>query len=637
MIPMPASLLRVFIFLFALAGLAPGEVQSFPIWPGKEAPNGDGSSSPATPTLTVWPAENPNGAAMIICPGGGYSSLVLKGEGAGIAKWLNEHGITGLILTYRLPQGKSKVPLLDAQRAIRMARANAKEWGIDPKRLGIIGFSAGGHLASTAATHFDEGAAQAADPVERFSSRPDFAVLVYPVITMTELTHGGSRTNLLGPNPSPELIAEFSSEKHVTDRTPPVFLAHAEDDTTVVPRNSELFAEAMKAHHLPCEYLELPSGGHGLNGYKGPSWDAWQAASLKWLEAQGMVAAGGTAAAGRFIPATDPQVIGGFSPLNWIRTENGMHSPVCGASFTLGFSGIKHVVLNVDTTRLTYPSPSRFPILAWTVNKGPLQTHQLVAGEKSITLSEIGDKSVINFYIKGLSPFEDRFQGNVPANAVSITGFTVDTTGSVISPAKPAPLWLNLGDSILSGDGAAYAGGQGRPPDDQWAASDDARASYGYLLAQHYGYRESRLAFGGYAWSGGGGGNPDVAGVIDRITSTTSRLTNDKLQPAPEVVLINLGENRAPKAETVIAALTKLRQRCTPETKVIVMIPVSGRARAEVTAAVQSYVETSKDKLTHLVDLGQIQFETCDGQHPTAAGHKAIYEKALPFFDKLVK
>ncbi|WP_052574005.1 alpha/beta hydrolase fold domain-containing protein [Haloferula sp. BvORR071] len=632
---MRSQLLRALFFLSALAGIACAEPQRIPVWPGKEAPNGDGSSSPATTMLTVYQPEHPNGAAMVICPGGGYGGLVTGGEGHGIAQWLNTHGITGLVLEYRLPQGRKMVPLLDAQRAIRLARSKAKDWQIDPQRLGIIGFSAGGHLASTAATRFDAGSPQAEDPVDRLSSRPDFAVLIYPVITMTELTHGGSRNNLLGQNPTPQSIDEFSTEKQVTDKTPPCFLAHAKDDTVVTPRNSELFADALKAHHVAAEYLELPSGGHGLNGYKGPSWDAWQAGSLKWLEAQGMLTAK-TSATGHIIPATDPQVLAGLSPLNWIRTNDGIHSPVCGASFKFAFLNTKKVVLKVDTTRLKYPSPARFPILAWTVNKNPLQTHQLAAGESEITLSDSVANPVIDFYIKGLSPFEDRFHGDVPANAVSITGFGVDEKGR-LTPPPAGHLWLNLGDSILSGDGAAYAGSQGRPPDDQWAASDDARASYGYLLAKHYGYRESRLAFGGYAWHGGGGNNPDVAGLIDRITSTSSRLTGEKLVPSPDVVLVNLGENRAPEAATAIAGLTKLRQRCTPETKIIVMIPVSGRARSEVTAAVQSYVQGSKDERTHLVDLGQIQFETCDGQHPTAAGHEAIYKAALPFFDKLLK
>ncbi|MDB6076590.1 MAG: hypothetical protein JWO82_337 [Akkermansiaceae bacterium] len=630
--------LRFLLLLLTLAGPASAEPQRVPVWPGKDAPDGDGSSSPATTTLTVFQPEHPNGAAMIICPGGGYGTLVTEPEGNGIARWLNAHGITGLVLEYRLPQGRPMVPLLDAQRAIRLARSNAQTWKIDPQRLGIIGFSAGGHLAATAATRFDAGISGSKDAVDRLSSRPDFAVLVYPVITMGGLSHSGSRDNLLGANPSQKLIDDFSAEKQVSDRTPPVFLAHAKDDTLVSPRNSEVFVEAMKAHHVQTEYLELPSGGHGLNGYQGPSWDAWQAACLKWLEARSMLSSAGSnaAAAGRSIAASDPQVLAGLSPLNWIRTSGAIHSPVCGASFKFAFLDTKQVILNVDTSHLNYPSPARFPILAWTVNNGAVQTHQLAAGESTVTLSESVANPVIDFYIKGLSPFEDRFHGDVPANAVSITGFTVDAKCRLTVPAA-APLWLNLGDSILSGDAAAYASKQGRPPDDQWAASDDARASYGYLLAKHYGYRESRLAFGGYAWGGGGGNNPEVAGLVDQLTSTTSRLTGEKLLPCPKVVLINLGENGAPKAETVVAALTKLRQRCNPDTRIFVMIPVSGRAREEVTAAVSSYIGTSKDPRTLVVDLGKVRFDTADGQHPTAAGHQAIYKAALPALDKLLK
>jgi acetyl esterase/lipase len=261
------------------------------VWLGKEAPDGEGSSTPATAILTLHRPENPNRAAIVICPGGGYAGLVMEGEGHGIARWLNTHGITGLVLEYRLPQGKPQIPLLDAQRALRLARANARAWKIDPARLGIMGFSAGGHLASTSATRFDSGRLGAEDPVERFSSRPDFAILIYPVITMTELSHGGSRNNLLGPDPSKKLIDEFSTEKQVSAKTPATFLAHAKDDTVVVPRNSELFAAALKKNRVEVEYLELPDGGHGLNGYKGPSWDAWQTASLKWLEKLGMLKA----------------------------------------------------------------------------------------------------------------------------------------------------------------------------------------------------------------------------------------------------------------------------------------------------------------------------------------------------------
>jgi acetyl esterase/lipase len=220
---------------------------------------------------------------MVICPGGGYGGLVLGAEGHGIAEWLNQHGIMGVVLKYRLPRGHSMVPLLDAQRALRMTRAHAKQWGIDPARIGIAGFSAGGHLASTAGTHFDAGDPAAADPIQHVSCRPDFMILVYPVITMGEQGHAGSRRNLLGATPTPETIEKFSNEKQVTDQTPPAFLAHALDDKVVPPISSQMLYQALQAHHIPAKLLELPSGGHGLNGYKGPMWDAWQTDSLKWL------------------------------------------------------------------------------------------------------------------------------------------------------------------------------------------------------------------------------------------------------------------------------------------------------------------------------------------------------------------
>jgi acetyl esterase/lipase len=185
------------------------------------------------------------------------------------------------------------VPLLDAQRAIRTVRANAKAWGVDPARVGIIGFSAGGHLASTAGTHFDDGDPKAADAVEKQSCRPDFMILVYPVVSMGEKGHGGSRTNLLGKEPDEKLVKLFSNESQVTAKTPPAFLAHAKDDKVVVPENSKLFHDALQAHKVPSKYLELASGGHGLNGYKGPMWDAWQAQSLAWLGELKLVPAGG--------------------------------------------------------------------------------------------------------------------------------------------------------------------------------------------------------------------------------------------------------------------------------------------------------------------------------------------------------
>ncbi len=256
------------------------------LWEGP-APIGDGGKDEANAWITVHRpqknAEPKDGTAVIICPGGGYGGLVVGPEGHGIASWLNQHGITGVVLEYRLPAGRHAVPLLDAQRAIRTVRANAKAWGLNASRIGIMGFSAGGHLASTAGTHFDEGNPSAEDSIERISCRPDFMILVYPVITFGEKTHAGTRMNLLGKDPSPELVKRYSNELQVTSKTPPTFLAHALDDGPVPPTNSQAFFAALQENKVPAKYLELPSGGHGLNGYKGPMWDAWQEQSLEWL------------------------------------------------------------------------------------------------------------------------------------------------------------------------------------------------------------------------------------------------------------------------------------------------------------------------------------------------------------------
>lgn len=258
------------------------------LWNG-EAALGDGQTEKTNVWLTVYRPEKPNGTALVICPGGGYGGHAIQAEGHGIAAWLNKHGVTGAVLQYRLPAGRHPVPLLDTQRAIRTVRSHAADWKIDPAKVGIIGFSAGGHLASTAETHFDEGDPQATDPIDRASSRPDFAILVYPVISMGEKGHAGSRKNLLGAEPAASLIDLYSNEKQVTDKTPPTFLAHPLDDKVVPADNSRLFYEALVAHKVPAEYLELPSGGHGLNGYKGPMWDAWQEKSLAWLAKQGFL------------------------------------------------------------------------------------------------------------------------------------------------------------------------------------------------------------------------------------------------------------------------------------------------------------------------------------------------------------
>lgn len=262
------------------------------LWNG-HAPQGDGTFEKTDTVITIHRPKKPNGTAIIICPGGGYQRLVTGAEGHGIAAWLNQHGITGVVLEYRLPHGRPHVPLLDAQRAIRTVRAHAETWNIDPTKVGIIGFSAGGHLASTAGTHFDAGNPQATEAIEKMSCRPDFMILIYPVISMGMIGHGGSRNNLLGPQADEKRVTMFSNEKQVTDKTPPAFLAHARDDKVVVPENSQAFRDALVRRKIPVEYLELPTGGHGLNGYKGPMWDAWQTRSLAWLRQM------------RFLPAPD--------------------------------------------------------------------------------------------------------------------------------------------------------------------------------------------------------------------------------------------------------------------------------------------------------------------------------------------
>lgn len=269
---------------FAAVAANGAEPLRLPIWE-KDAPLADGKFEKAAPTITVHlpdPAKA-NGLAMVICPGGGYGTKVLGGEGHGVARWLNAQGMAGVVLDYRLPRGDYHRPLLDAQRAIRLVRANAKEWKINPAGIGIIGFSAGGHLASTAGTHFDAGNPKSEDKVEQQSCRPDFMVLVYPVISMGPKSHGGSRNNFLGPAPTPELVDLFSNEKQVTKATPPAFLTHGATDSVVSVENSRMFFAALQAQQVPAELLEFPQGNHGYSGYRGKEWDGWQKRCAEWL------------------------------------------------------------------------------------------------------------------------------------------------------------------------------------------------------------------------------------------------------------------------------------------------------------------------------------------------------------------
>lgn len=234
--------------------------------------------------------QNATGQAVIICPGGGYEYLSYDWEGTDIAKLLNAKGIAAFVLKYRLPGSKSNIvpylsPLMDAQRAVRVVRANAARWNIKKDNIGIMGFSAGGHLASTAATHFDEGNKNAADTIEQQSCRPDFAVLVYPVITMSKpVMHTGSRNNLIGTNPDSSLAKKYSAERQVTKNTPPSFLVHALDDEAVPVENSLLFYQAMKDNGVSGELHVYSKGGHGFALAIGKGYlETWTDRLTDWL------------------------------------------------------------------------------------------------------------------------------------------------------------------------------------------------------------------------------------------------------------------------------------------------------------------------------------------------------------------
>jgi len=259
------------VALMAALVMAAGGVAAEPkvelLWPGG-APGARGDTDADKPSLTIWlpPADKATGAAVVICPGGGYGHLAVGHEGSDVAAWLNSFGVAGFMLKYRhAPKYRHPAPLQDAQRAIRTVRARAKDFGVDPARIGILGFSAGGHLASTAGTHFDGGKPAADDPIERASCRPDFMVLVYPVISFTtKYAHRGSRNNLLGTNPPKALVESLSNELQVTAKTPPAFLIHAGGDRGVPAENSVLFYLALRKHRVKAELHIYQQGGHGF-------------------------------------------------------------------------------------------------------------------------------------------------------------------------------------------------------------------------------------------------------------------------------------------------------------------------------------------------------------------------------------
>jgi len=262
------------------------------LWPGG-APQAKGIEDIDKPSLAPYlvPAGRGTGTAVIVCPGGGYGHLAMDHEGDQVAKWLNSLGVSAFVLQYRLgPKYHHPVELWDAQRAIRTVRYKAAEYRLSPDRIGIMGFSAGGHLASTAGTHFDAGDPASSDPIDRVSSRPDFMILCYPVISFGEFAHQGSKRNLLGENPDPKLVESLSNETQVTAQTPPTFLFHTTNDATVPVENSVMFYAALRQAGVPAELHIYERGPHGVGlAPTDEVLSTWPARLADWLRVRGLL------------------------------------------------------------------------------------------------------------------------------------------------------------------------------------------------------------------------------------------------------------------------------------------------------------------------------------------------------------
>ena len=295
--------LNLLLIALTITTILSAQDKTIKVWPNR-APNDNGMKEPeeryeglrvrnvSEAEMYVYlPEENNSGAAVVICPGGGYWIEAMDHEGYDMAAWLKSKGVTGIVLKYRLPYGHHEVPASDLKRAIRIVRSNAKEWGINPEKVGIAGSSAGGHLASTVGTHFDTGIKDSSDPMDKISCRPDFMLLLYPVVTFNEeFGHMGSRKNLIGEGNDWKMVEEYSNELHVTPETPPTFLVLADDDKAVPPRNSVEFYLALKKNNVPAEMHIFQEGGHGFGmKKKNLPVEEWPNLFYNWLEAMKFV------------------------------------------------------------------------------------------------------------------------------------------------------------------------------------------------------------------------------------------------------------------------------------------------------------------------------------------------------------
>jgi acetyl esterase/lipase len=356
--------LSVFVSLAICTTLSAEEQEFQLLWPDG-APGANGTADADQPGFWVYRPEGPsNGTAVVICPGGGYAMHAIDHEGVQPAKFCNRIGVTAFVLRYRLSPYRHPIPLGDAQRAIRLVRANAAEYGINPQRVGIMGFSAGGHLTSTAVTHFDGGDQNAADPVDRQSCRPDFGILGYPVISfVAEYAHKGSARNLLGEEATAEQLTSLSNDTNVTSETPPVFLFHTAEDAGVPPENSLAFYAACLKHKVPAELHIYQQGPHGVGlANEHPALAQWIEQAGTWLRQSGLlttnqrVAVAGNVTIGgqplrwgtiAFVP-DDPS-----SPTGWSMINNGKYSIAATAGVVPGI----HEVVVTNMHRLG-PGPT---------------------------------------------------------------------------------------------------------------------------------------------------------------------------------------------------------------------------------------------------------------------------------------
>lgn len=345
--------LTFLLLLGLLAGSAPtfaAGPEPILLWPNG-APGAVGEEPLDRPEIRIYqpPQETANGTGVVICPGGGYGALATDHEGHQVAKWFNTFGVTAVVLKYRLaPRYRHPAPLQDAQRAVRYVRSHAESLNLSKRRIGIMGFSAGGHLASTVATHFDSGAADSDDPIERVSCRPDFVILGYPVISFSEFGHRGSARNLLGDNPDPELVRNLSNETQVTPQSPPAFLFHTGEDAGVPVENSLAYYAACRKAGVPAELHIYAFGPHGVGLAPGdPVLNSWKDRLRDWLQTSGLlIDAERAAVAGEVIINGDPIRWGNITfipkdnphaPVAWGRISRGkytiaaQHGPILGS------------------------------------------------------------------------------------------------------------------------------------------------------------------------------------------------------------------------------------------------------------------------------------------------------------------